>query len=48
MYKGIVQSVVAAIMTAGPIEIVEETIYARIKAQGIWGKEEKLDIDEVQ
>jgi hypothetical protein len=46
-YKGIVQSAVAAIMTAAPLEIVE-TIYARLKAQGIWGEEEKLDIDEVQ
>jgi hypothetical protein len=47
-YEGIVQSVVAVIMTAGPLEIVEETIYARMKAQGIWGEEEKLDVDEVQ
>jgi hypothetical protein len=47
-YQGIVKSVVAAIMTAGPLEIVEETIYARMKAQGIWGAEEKLDIGEVQ
>lgn len=35
-------------MTAGPLEIVEEVIYARLKAQGIWGEEEKLDINEVQ
>lgn len=47
-YQGIVQSVVAAIMTTGPLEVVEETIYARLKAQGIWGEEEKLDVDEVQ
>jgi hypothetical protein len=34
-YEGIVQSAVAAIMTAGPLEIVEETIYVRLKAQGM-------------
>lgn len=47
-YQGIIQSAVAAIMTAGPLEVVEETIYARLKAQGIWGEEEKLYVDEVQ
>lgn len=47
-YQGIVQSVVAAIMTAGPLEVVEEKIYARMKAQGIWGEDERLDIEEIQ
>jgi hypothetical protein len=47
-FQGIVRSVVAAILTAGPLEIVEEAIYSRLKAQGIWGEGEKLELGEVQ
>lgn len=48
LYEGTLRSVFAAIMTVGPLEIVEETIYTWLKAQGIWGEEEKLDLDEIQ
>jgi hypothetical protein len=38
----------AAVMTAGPLEIVEETIQSWMNGHGIWRDEEKLDVDEVQ
>ena len=47
-YRGIVQSVVAAVMIAGPLEMVEEKVYAQMKVKGIWGGGEKLDAEEVK
>jgi hypothetical protein len=38
----------AAVMTAGPLEIVEDTLHGWMNGHGIWRDEEKLDIDEVQ
>jgi hypothetical protein len=38
-YEGIVQEVVAAMMIAGPLEVVHEGVYTKMKALGIWGPE---------
>ena len=38
-YKGIVRPVVAAIMVAGPYEVVRETVYTEMKQRGVWGQE---------
>ena len=47
-YPGIVRPVIAAIMVVGPLEVVERRVYARMKAKGIWGEEEKLDAEEIK
>jgi RecQ family ATP-dependent DNA helicase len=45
-YAGIVRPVVAAIMVAGPLEVVEEAVWSRMRAEGIWGANEKLEASE--
>jgi RecQ family ATP-dependent DNA helicase len=45
-YQGIVRPVVASIMIAGPLEIVEQVVYAEMKTKGIWGANSKLTEDE--
>jgi hypothetical protein len=45
-YEGIVRPVVAAIMVAGPLEVVDEAVLSRMRAEGIWGANEKLEASE--
>ena len=47
-YGGIVRVVVAAMMIAGPSEVVEQKVYRWMKAKGIWGNNEKLSEEEVK
>lgn len=45
-YEGIVRPVVAAIMVAGPLEVVDREVWSYMRAEGIWGAGEKLEVDE--
>ena len=45
-YAEIVRPVVAAIIVAGPLEVVEEAVWSRMRAEGIWGANEKLEASE--
>jgi len=38
--------VVAAIMVAGPLEVVDEEVWSYMRAEGIWGANEKLEASE--
>jgi len=45
-YEEIVRPVVAAIMVAGPLEVVDEEVWSYMRAEGIWGANEKLEAGE--
>ncbi len=45
-YSGIVRPAIAAIMIAGPYEVVEEGVYSPMRAEGIWGSRVKLRAEE--
>src|SRR6187402_2164338 len=45
-YEEIVRPVVAAIMVAGPVEVVDEEVWSYMRAEGIWGANEKLEAGE--
>jgi RecQ family ATP-dependent DNA helicase len=45
-YEGIVRPVVAAIMVAGPLEVVDQEVWSYMRAEGIWGANEKLEASE--
>jgi hypothetical protein len=45
-YDGIIRPVVAAIMVAGPLEVVDEEVWSYMRAEGIWGAYEKLEASE--
>ncbi|KAK6591982.1 hypothetical protein H4I95_11932 [Botrytis cinerea] len=45
-YEGIVRPVVAAIMVAGPFEVVNQEVWSYMRAEGIWGANEKLEASE--
>jgi hypothetical protein len=45
-YDRILRSVVAAIIIAGPLEVVDHEVWFQMQAEGIWGADEKLDADE--
>ena len=45
-YEGIIRPVVAAIMIAGPLEVVDQEVWSYMRAEGIWGASEKLDTGE--
>ncbi|KAK6591445.1 hypothetical protein H4I95_12198 [Botrytis cinerea] len=45
-YEGIVRPVVAAIMVAGPFEVVNQEVWSYMRAEGIWGAHEKLEASE--
>jgi len=45
-YEEIVRPVVAAIMVAGPLEVVSEEVWSYMRAEGIWGANEKLEASE--
>jgi hypothetical protein len=47
-YRGVVQPVVAAIMVAGPLEVVKQAVYARMKVEGIWGTGEQLSEEDIE
>ena len=47
-YEEVVQPVITAIIVTGLLEVVEEKIYAKMKAQRIQGAEEKLDKDKIK
>jgi RecQ family ATP-dependent DNA helicase len=47
-YQGVVRPVVAAIMIAGPLEVVDQEVWSYLRAEGIWGADEKLDPSEVE
>jgi len=41
-YEKIVRQVVAAIMVAGPLEVVDQEVWSHMRAEGIWGANEDL------
>jgi hypothetical protein len=45
-YDRIVRPVVAAIMVAGPLEVVDQAVWSYMRAEGIWGANEKLEASE--
>lgn len=45
-YDKIVRPVVAAIMIAGPLEVVDQEVWSYMRAEGIWGSNEKLETSE--
>jgi RecQ family ATP-dependent DNA helicase len=45
-YEEIVRPVVAAIMVAGPLEVVDQEVWSYMRAEGIWGANEKLEASE--
>ena len=45
-YEGIVRPVVAAIMVAGPLEVVDQEVWSYMRAEGIWGANKKLEASE--
>jgi hypothetical protein len=45
-YDGIVRPVVAAIMVTGPLEVVDQAVWSHMRAEGIWGANEKLEASE--
>jgi superfamily II DNA helicase RecQ len=45
-YEEIVRPVVAAIMVAGPLEVVDEEVWSYMQAEGIWGANEELEASE--
>jgi len=45
-YEGIVRPVVAAIMVAGPLEVVDQEVWSHMRAEGIWGANAVLDVSE--
>jgi hypothetical protein len=47
-YFEVVQCSIAAIMVAGPGQVVDEQVYSWMKAQGIWGSGEELKEEEVE
>lgn len=46
-YSNVVRSSIAAIMVAGPHKVVDEQVYAWMRARGIWGDGEQLKEEEV-
>ena len=38
-YRGVVRAVVAAMMVAGPLKVVEQHIFQKMQAVGMWGPE---------
>jgi len=47
-YKGIVREVVAAMMVAGPLEVVDKSIHQKMKALGIWGPEGEWGSEDIK
>lgn len=45
-YEEIIRPVVAAIMVAGPLEVVDQEVWSYMRAEGIWGVNEKLEASE--
>ena len=45
-YRGVVRDAVAAIMIAGPVEVVDGEVWGWMRAEGIWGAAEKLSESE--
>ena len=45
-YQEIVRPVVAAIMVAGPIEVVDDEVWSYMRAEGIWGANTELEVYE--
>jgi hypothetical protein len=45
-YEEIVRLVVVAIMVAGPLEVVDQEVWLYMRAEGIWGANEKLEASE--
>jgi hypothetical protein len=41
-YHGVVRSVVAAIIIAGPLDVVDQAVWSHMRAEGIWGANKKL------
>jgi hypothetical protein len=47
-YRGVVRSAVAAMMVAGPVEVVDREVWSWMRAEGIWGVADKLSDGEEQ
>jgi hypothetical protein len=45
-YDGIIRPVVAAIMVAGLLEVVDQEVWSPMRAEGIWGANERLEASE--
>ena len=45
-YNGIVRPVVAASMVVGPLNVVDQAVWAYMRAEGIWGANKELEASE--
>jgi hypothetical protein len=45
-YEGIIRPVIAAILVAGPSEVLDQAVWSYMRARGIWGLNEWLGPEE--